>query len=127
MVEFGRRLAVSPFRVPDEVYGRVAAHFDDAQMTALTAFGAIMVATNVFNNALEVELDEYLQPYRRAAGRGAVMPGEFAGKVAFVTGAAHGQGRARRSPWRGRARGSRRSTSPGPSAIRATTWARATT
>ncbi len=36
-----------------------------AQMTALTAFGAIMVATNVFNNALEVELDEYLHPYRR--------------------------------------------------------------
>ena len=66
-----RRLAVSPFRVPDEVYGRVAAHFDDAKMTALTAFGAIMVATNVFNNALEVELDEYLHPYRRVpAGSG---------------------------------------------------------
>ena len=71
VVEYGRRLAVSPFRVPDEVYGRVAAHFDDAQMTALTAFGAIMVATNVFNNALEVELDEYLHPYRRLpAGSG---------------------------------------------------------
>jgi alkylhydroperoxidase family enzyme len=67
VVEFGRRLAVSPFRVPDAVYDRVAAHFDPAQMTALTAFGAIMVATNVFNNALEVELDEYLQPYRREA------------------------------------------------------------
>ena len=29
----------------------------------LTAFGAIMVATNVFNNALGVELDDYLHPY----------------------------------------------------------------
>ena len=65
VVEFGRRLAVSPFRVPDDVYARVAAHFDHTQMTALTAFGAIMVATNVFNNALEVDLDEYLHPYRR--------------------------------------------------------------
>ena len=37
-------------------------------MTALTAFGAIMVATNVFNNALEVELDEYLQPLPPGAG-----------------------------------------------------------
>ena len=41
---------------------------------ALTAFGAIMVATNVFNNALRVDLDEYLEPYRkpetaRRAGR----------------------------------------------------------
>jgi alkylhydroperoxidase family enzyme len=67
VVEFGRRLAVSPFRVPDAVYDRVAAHFDPAQMTALAAFGSIMVATNVFNNALEVELDQYLQPYRREA------------------------------------------------------------
>jgi alkylhydroperoxidase family enzyme len=65
VVEFGRRLAVSPFRVPASVYDRVAAYFDPAQMTALTAFGAIMVATNVFNNALEVELDDYLHPYRR--------------------------------------------------------------
>jgi alkylhydroperoxidase family enzyme len=64
VVEYGRRLAVSPFRVSDAVYDRVSAHFDHAQMTALTAFGALMVATNVFNNALEVDLDEYLQPYR---------------------------------------------------------------
>ncbi len=65
VVEYGRRLAQSPFRVPPEVYDRVAGHFDAGQMTALTAFGAIMVATNVFNNALEVDLDEYLHPYRR--------------------------------------------------------------
>jgi alkylhydroperoxidase family enzyme len=65
VVEYGRRLAVSPFRVPDSVYRRVAAYFDHAQVVALTAFGAIMVATNVFNNALEVDLDEYLHPYRR--------------------------------------------------------------
>ncbi len=71
VVEYGRRIAVSPFRVPAAVYERVAAYFDPAQMTALTAFGAIMVATNVFNNAVEVDLDEYLHPYRREpAGSG---------------------------------------------------------
>ena len=32
------------------------------QIVALTAFGALMVATNVFNNALDVELDGYLEP-----------------------------------------------------------------
>lgn len=68
VVEFGRRLAVFPSRVPDEVYDRLRAHFDDRQIVALAAFGAIMLATNVFNNALEVELDDYLQPYRRRAG-----------------------------------------------------------
>jgi hypothetical protein len=51
--------------VPDDVYTRVAGFLDSEQIVALTAFGALMVATNVFNNALEVELDEYLQPYRR--------------------------------------------------------------
>jgi hypothetical protein len=51
--------------VPDEVYARAAEHFGDEQMVALVAFGALMVATNVVNNALGVPLDDYLQPYRR--------------------------------------------------------------
>ncbi len=66
VVEFGRCLAAPFARVPDDVYERVSAHFDDEQMIALTAFGAMMVATNVLNNALDVPLDDYLQPYRRA-------------------------------------------------------------
>ena len=79
VVEFGRRLAVSPFRVPDAVYQQVAAHFDPAQMVALAAFGALMVATNVFNNAVEVELDQYLLPYRREGQpEGAAASGERA-------------------------------------------------
>jgi alkylhydroperoxidase family enzyme len=65
VVDFGRALAVSPFRVPEEAYQRLADYFLPAQVVALTAFGALMVATNVFNNALDVELDEYLQPYRK--------------------------------------------------------------
>jgi alkylhydroperoxidase family enzyme len=65
VVAFGRALAVTPHRMPDEVYDRVAAYFSDEQMVALVAFGALMVATNVVNNALGVPLDDYLQPYRR--------------------------------------------------------------
>jgi 4-hydroxybenzoate polyprenyltransferase len=51
--------------VSEEVYRKVEAHFNTAQIVALTAFGALMVATNVVNNALDVDLDEYLQPYRK--------------------------------------------------------------
>jgi alkylhydroperoxidase family enzyme len=65
VVALGRALAVTPHRAPDDVYARAAAYFDDAQMVALVAFGALMVATNVVNNALQVPLDDYLQPYRR--------------------------------------------------------------
>ena len=65
VVAFGRALAVTPHRMPDAVYDRAAAYFGDEQMVALGAFGALMVATNVVNNALGVPLDDYLQPYRR--------------------------------------------------------------
>jgi len=67
VVEFGQRLAQALARVPDDLYARLAALFTDEQIVALTAFGAMMVATNVFNNALEVDLDEYLTEYREGA------------------------------------------------------------
>jgi alkylhydroperoxidase family enzyme len=65
ILEFGRALAASPFKVPEPVYRRLESYFDPAQIVALTAFGALMVATNVVNNALDIDLDEYLQPYRK--------------------------------------------------------------
>jgi alkylhydroperoxidase family enzyme len=76
VLEFGRALAVSPFKVPDELYHRVAGYFSPAQMVALTAFGAMMVATNVVNNALEVDLDDYLQPYRKGVRESAAVAGK---------------------------------------------------
>jgi alkylhydroperoxidase family enzyme len=69
LVAFGRRLAVSPHGVPEPVYRPLETWFDAEQIVTLTAFGALMVATNVFNNALEVPLDAHLEPYRRAAGK----------------------------------------------------------
>jgi alkylhydroperoxidase family enzyme len=67
VVEFGQCLAKPFSRVPDELYARLGALFDEEQIVALTAFGAMMVATNIVNNALEVELDEYLIGYQRHA------------------------------------------------------------
>ena len=63
VVDFGRCLAAPASRVPADLYARLSAEFTDEQIVALTAFGAMMLATNVFNNALEVDLDEYLEPY----------------------------------------------------------------
>jgi alkylhydroperoxidase family enzyme len=62
-------LAVTPYTVPDEVYAPIAARLTREQVVALTAFGALMVATNVFNNALDVPLDDYLEPFRRVEAR----------------------------------------------------------
>lgn len=66
VVDFGRALSTPFARVPDELYARLAAEFSDEQIVALTAFGAMMVATNIVNNALDVPLDDYLEEFRRA-------------------------------------------------------------
>jgi alkylhydroperoxidase family enzyme len=65
VVEYGRQLARDPNRVSDELYERLAQFLEPAQIVALTAFGGLMIATNVFNNALRVDLDDYLQPFRK--------------------------------------------------------------
>jgi alkylhydroperoxidase family enzyme len=64
MVEFGRQFADDPHRIDDELYGRLAARYDDRQIVLLTAFSALMVATNAFNDALQVPLDAVLEGYR---------------------------------------------------------------
>src|SRR4051812_28342056 len=63
IVEFGRALTRQGNRVPDNVYASVARFFKPDEVVALTAFGALMIATNIINNALEVDLDEYLYAY----------------------------------------------------------------
>jgi alkylhydroperoxidase family enzyme len=75
VIEFGRALAVSPFKVPEEAYRKIETHFEPAQIVSLTAFGALMVATNVVNNALDIDLDEYLQPYRKGVRESAAAAG----------------------------------------------------
>ena len=65
VLAFARRLGHSPFFVPDDVYAPLRELFDEEAIVTLTAFGALMVATNVVNNALDIPLDEYLEPFRR--------------------------------------------------------------
>jgi alkylhydroperoxidase family enzyme len=65
VVAFGRQLAVDPHGVSNELFGSLAARLSPDQIVALTAFGGLMVATNLFNNALRVDLDDYLDAYRK--------------------------------------------------------------
>ena len=65
IVEYGLALTRNSAHVTDPVYQAAANHLTAPQMVALTAFGGMMIATNVVNNALRVDLDDYLEPYRR--------------------------------------------------------------
>jgi alkylhydroperoxidase family enzyme len=67
LVEYGKQLAVDAHAVSDSLYARLAAWLAPEQIVAVTAFGALMIATNVFNNALQVDLDEYLRSFRKAS------------------------------------------------------------
>ena len=64
LVAFGRAIVRPGNRVPTALYDRLATLFNEEQIVALTAFAGLMVATNIINNVLEVDLDEYLYEYR---------------------------------------------------------------
>jgi alkylhydroperoxidase family enzyme len=69
LAEYGRQIASNPNQVSNDLADRLSNRFNAEQLVELTAFAGLMVATNLFNNALRVELDEYLWPYRRVESR----------------------------------------------------------
>ena len=67
LVDLGRQLAVDAKAIDDALMDRLFAFLTKDQVVTLTAFGAMMLATNVFINALDIDLDEYLHGYRKHA------------------------------------------------------------
>jgi len=65
VVAYGQALGRSPFFVSDATFDALRAYFTEEELVTMTAFGSLMVATNVVNNALAVPLDAYLEPYRQ--------------------------------------------------------------
>lgn len=65
IVDYGRQLARDAHDVEDALYAELESRLQPDQIVALTAFAGIMIATNIFNDALRVEVDDYLAPYRK--------------------------------------------------------------
>ena len=65
LVRFGRQLVNDSHAVSDELFAQLKQYFNDEQLVVLTAFGAIMIATNMINTVLKVELDGYLEGYKK--------------------------------------------------------------
>lgn len=63
LLNFGSAIATHSGRISDEVYNEAAAIYNETELVVLTAFAGQMIATNVFSNVFEVEIDEYLAPY----------------------------------------------------------------
>ncbi|MBR0597492.1 carboxymuconolactone decarboxylase family protein [Sinanaerobacter chloroacetimidivorans] len=65
VIEYGRALVSNPHRISEELFSKLKKFFNEEEIVALTAFGSIMIATNLINTALKVELDEELVPYTK--------------------------------------------------------------
>lgn len=63
LVEYGRALVERPAEIEDEMFDDLKKYYTDAQIVLLTAFGGMMIATNLINNALDVDVDDYLSDY----------------------------------------------------------------
>ncbi|NTW51276.1 MAG: hypothetical protein HGB22_01605 [Chlorobiaceae bacterium] len=64
IIGFGRQLAHDPNRITDETFSKLLDYLTEAQIVELTAFGALMIVNNVFNNALRIDIDDVLAEYR---------------------------------------------------------------
>ena len=63
LVEFGSNISKHLGKIADNVYDPIAGQFNKTEMVILIAFAGQMIATNVFSNVTETDIDEYLFNY----------------------------------------------------------------
>jgi alkylhydroperoxidase family enzyme len=63
LFDLGAAIAQNPNAVPDEIYVQIKEQFTTEQIVLIIGFAAQMVATNYFNMATRVAIDEPLEPY----------------------------------------------------------------
>src|SRR5689334_5994411 len=63
LLKFGSNISKHLGKVADAFYDPIAAQFNKTEMVILIAFAGQMIATNVFSNATETDIDEYLFDY----------------------------------------------------------------
>ncbi|PKU22667.1 hypothetical protein [Telmatospirillum siberiense] len=66
LIDIGGAIGRGERALPQETQARLRQHFDEAGIVTLVAFAGTMVATNIFNSVLEIDLDDYLQGYQDA-------------------------------------------------------------
>ena len=63
LIDFGSEMSIYTGEVDEELYQRIARKYSEQEIIVLVAFAGQMIATNVFSNTLQVEIDDYLAPY----------------------------------------------------------------
>ncbi|MHA7965646.1 carboxymuconolactone decarboxylase family protein [Paenibacillus sp. CAU 1782] len=60
LIDYGRGLVNNPNAIDQSVYDKLKELFSSEEIVLITAVGCKMIASNLFNSALKVDLDEYL-------------------------------------------------------------------
>jgi hypothetical protein len=63
VLDFGSSIARLQGNIDDEIYNSVATMYTQQEMVVLIAFAGQMIATNVFSNVIQTDIDEYLADY----------------------------------------------------------------
>lgn len=64
VLNFGSAITKHKGNIADHLYNKVAVNYKESEIVILVAFAGLMIATNIFNNVIETEIDEYLSAYR---------------------------------------------------------------
>ena len=65
LMELGFSISEDPHNIDPDIYTQLESRYDEQQRVLLFAFAGIMAATNLFNTAARVPLDEALYDYRK--------------------------------------------------------------
>lgn len=60
LIDYGRALVANANSIDEGIYARLRELFTEEEIVLITAVGCKMIASNLFNSAMQVDLDEYL-------------------------------------------------------------------
>jgi len=60
LIDLGSRIGGRAKQLDEAIWTRLRQRYDDTAIVNLIGFGGTMVATNIFNSLLEVDVDDYL-------------------------------------------------------------------
>ena len=63
LLSFGSAIVAKQGFVEDELFDALKKQYNDEQLVVLIAFAGQMIATNIFNNVIDTEIDSYLSDY----------------------------------------------------------------
>jgi hypothetical protein len=63
LLAFGQCIAKHQGHIANHVFNSVAEHYTKEELVIIVAFTGQMIATNIFNNVIETDIDEYLTAF----------------------------------------------------------------